>query len=803
MHARLERGSSVLAALILAAFVGGIILSVHTIANNSLAAAPQSQLAADAAAAATPEAPQQCSETADSINKECAAAIVQAKSSGAKTYSPSSPVIKDNCVAAVPDPTKNSLPANDPHKYKCVGKSTRILLNNNGTLTVAWTANSNVKVGVCAVAICKGTSASLFNSSNALKVQCTPIEAQCIDKSTVEAALADPSRVFTFSRSALGTSLTLPQGQQLDDATNKLLNQALGRNPDDTSYTMPIDNNWNFQSPSYKALEDLNAQMGVDQSAQDASKQVTDAAVQLNPELANSQKQDILGPAPDSYGTLGPDGNYYSPNGQLCESQTKCPEPPAEAATIPSSANCRTDGSLCYPTSQADVNTLQGQGYTCTPAGDYSQCVKKGTAPPWSGTPNQPPPNNPGPQTAPPPNNSSGGLSGALGSILKGILPALTNALFAPTPPPATCTSDANAYNSALQQYQQQMYQYNQQLQQYNYQSQIAQMQGYPTPPQPIPPSQPCYTAPSGGGTPSGATGTPTAQISCQPQTVDVGMDIAISFSCGNADSSAGSGFDTGGKTFGSATTTLSNPPAGATAATYSLQCRNRSAATQTQCSVQITRPSIILVANPKIVTAGASSTIGWLTTGMQSCIISSPDSQQFTAENATNKSISGAAVTPPLNSSANFVLSCTTLGGSAKQATTTVQVGTPGSGSGGGISVTSSADGASIARGDTVGVTWSASSPPSGAHAELWLYDVGLQREYALIASDLAASGTYSWATPGQSASCPSGTPYVCYADLVPGRSYAIEGFLFTGASTSPTYIGSGFAPQNFTVSQ
>lgn len=391
-----------------------------------------------------------------------------------------------------------------------------------------------------------------------------------------------------------------------------------------------------------------------------------------------------------------------------------------------------------------------------------------------------------------------------LGGLVQGLHQMLNQ------PPQQACTGDANAYNQALQQYQQQMQQYNQQLQQYNYQSQIAQMQGYPTPPQPVAPSQPCYTAPparpagSGGSGGSGgpATGTPTAQISCSPQTADVGQTIAISFGCGNASGSAGSGFDTGNQLSGSASTTISNPPAGAKSATYALLCRNQSATTQAQCSVAITRPSIILVANPKVIAVNASSTIGWVTTGMQSCVISSPDSQQFTAQNATNNSVNGVAITPALASSASFILNCTTMGGQSKSATTVVQVGSSGGGQGA-VTVTSSADGASIARGDTVNISWSSANAPSGSHIQLWLFDTALQSETALIQSDLSASSTYAWVTPSTSSTCPSNSPYVCSSDLVPGRSYAIEADLFTGASTSPTYIDHGFTPSNFGVSQ
>ncbi len=368
--------------------------------------------------------------------------------------------------------------------------------------------------------------------------------------------------------------------------------------------------------------------------------------------------------------------------------------------------------------------------------------------------------------------------------------------------PQQACTGDANAYNAALQQYQQQMYQYNQQLQQYNYQSQIAQYQGYPTPPQPIPPSQPCYSAPRSGGSP-GPTGTPSAQLSCSPQTADVGQSIAISFSCGNSSSSAGGGFDTGGALSGSASTTIATPPVGATTATYSLLCRNSTASAQAQCAVQIGRPSIILLANPHVVALNASSTIGWLTTGMASCTLSSPDNQEFTAQNATHTNVNGAALTPPLSASMEVDLDCTTVGGQVKSASTTVFVGAPPSGLSSGVAVSSDADGYSIARGSTVKISWDAAGAPSGSAMSLWLYDERLQLPTAYIGFDFAASGNYSWTTPAASSTCDKTLNLVCASDLVPGRQYAIEAALYTGASSSPSYIDAGFTPQNFTISQ
>jgi hypothetical protein len=167
----------------------------------------------------------------------------------------------------------------------------------------------------------------------------------------------------------------------------------------------------------------------------------------------------------------------------------------------------------------------------------------------------------------------------------------------------------------------------------------------------------------------------PTAQLSCQPQTADVGMSLALTFGCQNATTATGSGFDTQGNLSGSAAITLAAPPAGTNTATYSLTCDNQGTKASAQCSVQVNKATIVLVANPSAVASAASATIGWVTTGMQSCVISSADLPDFTSSNAGKTSVNGVAQTPALTSNAQFLLHCQTLGGSTKDATTSVTI--------------------------------------------------------------------------------------------------------------------------------
>ncbi len=87
------------------------------------------------------------------------------------------------------------------------------------------------------------------------------------------------------------------------------------------------------------------------------------------------------------------------------------------------------------------------------------------------------------------------------------------------------------------------------------------------------------------------------------------------------------------------------------------------------------------MVANPKEIAVNATSTIGWVTKGMQTCTISSPDApagsplEDFNDENKDITNVSGIAITPPLTEDTEFALSCTTKSGQIKSATVKVRV--------------------------------------------------------------------------------------------------------------------------------
>ncbi len=173
----------------------------------------------------------------------------------------------------------------------------------------------------------------------------------------------------------------------------------------------------------------------------------------------------------------------------------------------------------------------------------------------------------------------------------------------------------------------------------------------------------------------TGGTNTPVGTISCEPKIADMGMTIAISYACANSTQSSGSGFNTNGALSGSATTTIQNPPQGTNTVTYTLTCKNQTTTAGAECSVQFGKPGIVFLAEPDTVKAGGTTTLGWITSGMQSCVVSSPDLPSFSAQNSGVKSPNGVASASGLTSNTRFALNCTTVGGANASASTTVTI--------------------------------------------------------------------------------------------------------------------------------
>jgi hypothetical protein len=172
-----------------------------------------------------------------------------------------------------------------------------------------------------------------------------------------------------------------------------------------------------------------------------------------------------------------------------------------------------------------------------------------------------------------------------------------------------------------------------------------------------------------------GGTGAPKAEISCRPEVADVGMQVAVSFACANSVASSGNGFSTNNQMSGSATPTIEVPTIGTTNAIFGVTCSKDGKTDTAQCTIAINKTSMVLIANPKNVESGAQANVGWVTSGMQECTISSPTLASFTTENAGNTATSGVAKTPTLVEDTEFELTCTTKSGDTRSAKTTIVV--------------------------------------------------------------------------------------------------------------------------------
>lgn len=530
----------------------------------------------------------------------------------------------DACYGAIHKKTATTYTAAD---YSCVGRS-GIVLIANGKITATTDPDLSVAEGVCKISVCNDVVSDKT---------CAPAKLMNGVK-TAQGSPTDP------------ISLADTSGQQ-------------GRLP-----TAPGGANAGDLGNAY----DQSSNVACDSASADYN------PVACNNAVTNAINTGQTGTFP-TLGSTCPVGTYGTPpNCTSANSNT----PP----TLPDAQTCK------------DIPALCGSPSTLTPpAGpDSGPAGPAGPAGPGSGGPG-----NTFPGTPPGAGNPSGG-SNPFMSILSGLLKGLLGGGGAGAA--STCSTDPAIYAQQQQQYQQALQQYNLQLQQYNLMMANASSGGGP-PPQiqpPIPPvpckpsGSQCRSQPSqppmssctdGSWRPvfkgacltrwkcSGGSGALTAQLSCEPQLADVGMSVAISYSC-SAGTGKGDGF-TAGRRSGSATSTITTPPDGTNTATYSLACTNQGKTVGDQCSVEINKPSIILVANPKTVLLGQTSLLGWITTGMRSCVISSPDQSDFTSQNSSNTSVNGTAETAAITGDSSFLLRCVTLAGGTRDATTVITLGT------------------------------------------------------------------------------------------------------------------------------
>lgn len=777
MKLPLNRGTSILAALVFVGILGAVAWGVAALSPS---VSPASQHAA--AQTATPgygsnggtgsadtnafksAAPLNCEDAINrALNKLQDAEVTSTDKSQAGTV--------DTCYGAV---SKTGKPSAKTSDYQCVGRTGSALFLT-GEVILKTIPDASQKPGSCNVQICTP------GANNAL---------QC----------AAP-KLYSGGITASQHGLT--------PGTTPTMNYDAGLSGGPANGGVPLTTQ--FGQPSQDSGFLSNA---FDTGAAPLSGPTPSCPVGTNcsaPDLSSLTK------GSDSAFTNGTTPLNLPPNGSVGGTGLDCGNGNCSTYTPPSAT----------PTTCKSATCVDGQGKTYDAPPNNPNTFNKPSPGPGVSAPVAPPSQSP---------FSGGGLGQMLQGLLGGLAKGLAQSAAQNNAP--SCSSDPTAYAQQQQQYNAALQQYNLQLQQYQMQQQYGQLYGYPPAPAPMPtPPAPCQqnsnsntcpaapaqppasgctsgtwrpvtTAMSNGAqcttnwqcVPSTAT-TPTAQISCQPQVADAGMSVAISFSCGNATGSAGSGFDSKNALSGSTSTIVASPPQGAVGVNYGINCTNQGASAQAQCTVQVGKASIILVANPKVVHSGEASTIGWITSGMKSCVVSSPDLADFTSANALNTSVNGMATTSPLTQPAEIDLHCTTVAGGTRDASTTV--GVYGVSDEGTVTAYSDIDGKAAARGSSTTIGWSVSNPLTGARVALWLYDVQAGGTTALIANELAASSTYNWTLPSDATACDPNSYQVCAADLAAGKKYKIEVDSYTGSTTNPTYGATGSTPSPFTISQ
>ncbi len=812
---RSQAGYSILAALVFVAILSSaMVLTKYVVPQGSIASV-RSQLASAEATYLNDAAPKSCSEAISQAvknNGETGEVVSTARSGDAAKSG-----VVDSCFGAVVKVSSIGKTPKTENDFMCTGRAGTATVNLDGSIRMTTAASADVPTpGRCKITICneqplfqgarpdpKCSEPKLFENGQTLSAQ----------------APAFPSQ----SGSALpGGGETVPGAQPQGGVTGGgALTDAY--RPEEQRIRNDLDNIGNDNERLTGEIERLAGICGGEatESADSACVQVQqyretlaanearqqELSQQLN-ELRQSQASGILPTSADNIDNI----DIRCVNGVCTAAAQNQTEREAlrrngfTCTAVEGGATCsRQQNTFTQRPGCEVLKNCQGDERPCSGGQVWNATTRSCVSPGGTG--------NPGPGSREDPNNREGGFPvSALGNFLQGLMRGLGGAAAAPA---QQCASDPNAYQQQQQQYQTQLQQYNYQLQQYNYDVQRARAYGITPPPPPAAPT-PCTpnqnqnTCPAAPPQPtSGCNGSwrpvttqaqngrqctsnwqcvpsnatpPTAQMSCQPKVIDAGMSVAISYSCGNATGSTGTGpgFSTDNNTSGTSTAQVTEVPDDATRVNFALTCRNENLTARAECSVQIARPTIVLIANPRTVQAGESSRVGWVTSGMKSCEVWSPQMPGFSVANQSNTNINGTATTSPISRDTTVLLTCETIGGAEKEAYIDILVGNGTTTSA--MTVSSSIDGKTdVEHGDTATVSWDAGTVSSGSVVELWLVDVASGHFTALIEGDLEPEGTYTWTLPTSSGSCSSNSSYVCHQDLIAGRSYRIQASLWT----------------------
>src|SRR3989344_3051251 len=161
----------------------------------------------------------------------------------------------------------------------------------------------------------------------------------------------------------------------------------------------------------------------------------------------------------------------------------------------------------------------------------------------------------------------------------------------------------------------------------------------------------------------------PTATLSADPTTINLGQSSTLTWSSTNATSCTGTGFTAGGSS-GSRSTGILNPPG---TFNYQVACTGAGGTSAPAfASVEVLSPNVAISASPTRVQAGTNSQISWSASGVKSCAVTGPSGTLASgnADVSHNFAI-GSPRSTLISSQSIFTITCETNGAPATKSVT------------------------------------------------------------------------------------------------------------------------------------
>lgn len=252
-----------------------------------------------------------------------------------------------------------------------------------------------------------------------------------------------------------------------------------------------------------------------------------------------------------------------------------------------------------------------------------------------------------------------------------------------------------------------------------------------------------------GGGNSAQTTVTvvpvPALTLSATPASIATGASSTLNWSASNASSctinGAGVGVN-GPQTYSAIGSTT----------TYTLSCSGIGGSSTAQATVTVVPvPTISFTATPATIAPGASTTLAWATSNAGSCSV---DGQAVAAGNIA----SGNVVKSSINTTTNYGMSCTGIGGSANSSALVTVVLTP--------VTTLTVDAALIEAGTTTTVRWTSTNAfANGCTLTVGGVPATVQPSGFLVTANLVANQTYGLQCTGTGGTSPMKTVTVAVA--------------------------------------